>query len=126
MVAVNNERHKVLNSVESFRSYVEALSRVLGFDAGALKMDEIYAKYKAGRMAVEDDYTAYQREVMTWEASIREWDREHSERFRAQMPFPVFSTIPALVEYAKKFGDLGPPDRNQLGGTDNKRWETLD
>lgn len=111
MVAVNKQRAALLQTPDSFRAYVEALVQVLGIDATALDIEELHKKFEAYRSTAEEEYARYQQALAEWKVQMGTWTERQSQRFRAQMPFPVYSTVDDLMKYAQKFGELGPPVR---------------
>lgn len=114
MVSVNLARAQLLNTPASFRKYVESLATVLGIDPGTLDIPGMHKKFAEHKGSVDAEHERYLEAVAKWERDLVGWDQKRSDLFRAQMPFPVFSTIPELTAYAQKFGDLGPPDREVL------------
>lgn len=124
MAAVNKRRAELLDSPEHFQRYVESLAQVVGVDPGTLNMTVIYSNFQKNKQAVERQLNAYTASKQEWERLAETWSVDQSRKFREQMPFPVFDSVAELTEYAKEFGELGPPDRSAPKARSNW-WEDL-
>lgn len=112
MAAVTKERADLLSNPGNFKRYAESLAQVLGIDFRSVDTEAMFEQCQSKRVAVDQGYVGYVKALEAWTEKMRTWDEEHSARLRAKVPFPVFQSIPELVSYAQKFGDLGPPSRD--------------
>jgi len=129
MVAVNRERQAVLGTPESVRSYITTLARVVGISPEQLQTEELQVRFDKVRATAEADYARYEKAVADWEETIRTWVVGRSRRFREKMPFPVYSKVSELVDYARHFGELGPPDRSRTSASSSSPpawWGSLE
>lgn len=112
MAVIAKERLKLTGSKTAFSRYVQTLVSATGLPTENLDTDRLWVQFQANRKQIDQLVATHLAELTKHQEEVTDFEATQARRFREQMPFPVFRSVEELVEYAKKFGDLGPPDRS--------------
>jgi len=93
-----------------FNAYVSGLLEKIG--EPNLEKRDLYSLFIQHKDRIKQLDIEFKESCQAFHSIVKLWNP--AIEFKNQMPFPVFDTEAQLVDYAKKFGDLGPPDRKLI------------